>query len=129
MTMKHFEYIENLIMKETKITKEMLEKYRREDWVIDLDLARELEVVNDVKIMKEYEEKMKKEQEQTHAQGLTDEEIEQLQEIFSELTLNELKEDGEVEKDDEVEKEERIIVVPKPRERRRKRKIFQRRRK
>ena len=129
MTMKHFEYIENLIMKETKITKEMLEKYRREDWVMDLDLARELEVVNDVKIMKEYEEKMKKEQEQTHAQGLTDEEIEQLQEIFSELTLNELKEDGEVEKDDEVEKEERIIVVPKPRARRRKRKIFQRRRK
>ena len=59
MTMKHFEYIENLIVKETKITKEMLEKYRREDWIMDLELARELEVVNDVKIMKDYEEKMK----------------------------------------------------------------------
>lgn len=87
MTMKHFEYIENLIVKETKITKEMLEKYRREDWIMDLDLARELEVVNDVKIMKEYEEQTKKEEK--HSQGLSDEEVEQLQEIFAELTLNE----------------------------------------
>ena len=98
---------------------------------MDLEEARELEVVNDIKIMKDYEEKMKKEQEK--AQGLTDEEVEQLQELFAELTLNELKEDeeDEVEKEVEVEeeKEERIIVIPKPRERRRKRKIFQRRRK
>ena len=125
MTMKHFEYIENLIMKETKITKEMLEKYRREDWVMDVEEARALEVINDEKIMREYEEQQKKEKkEENHSQGLTDEEIEQLQEIFAELTLNEVKEDEEV----EIEKEERIIVVPKPRERRRKRKIFKRRR-
>lgn len=126
MTMKHFEYIENLIIKETKITKEMLEKYRREDWVMDLEEARELEVVNDVKIMKEYEQKMKKEQEQM--QGITDEELEQLQEIFAELTLNEVKEDKE-EIEEEVENERYKIVIPKPRERRRKRKIFKRRRK
>ena len=120
MTMKHFEYIENLIVKETKITKEMLEKYRKEDWIMDVEEARRLEVVNDEKIMREYEEQQKKEKkEENHSQGLTDEEIEQLQEIFAELTLNEDIDDIE---------EENAVVIPKPRQRR-KRRIFKRRRK
>lgn len=111
MTMKHFEYIENLIMKETKITKEMLEKYRKEDWVMDVEEARKLEVINDEKIMREYEEQQKKEKkEENHSQGLSNEEIEQLQEIFAELN-------GDI---DDIE-DDHATVVPKPRQRRRRR--------
>ena len=119
-TKQEFQFVKDMIIEKTRITKEELEKYDKEDLIMNLEEARDWGVINDLDVMKEYEEQQKKEQKESdHSQGLTDDEIEQLQEIFAELTLNEDIDDIE---------EEHAVVVPKPRQRR-KRRIFKRRRK
>ena len=44
------------MLEQTKVTQEMLDEYEEKDWLMDVKEARELEILNDEKLMKEYYE-------------------------------------------------------------------------
>ena len=47
---------QNIMLEQTKVTQEMLDEYEEKDWLMDVSEARELEILNDEKLMKEYYE-------------------------------------------------------------------------
>ena len=47
---------QNIMLEQTKVTQEMLDEYEEKDWLMDVKEARELEILNDEKLMKEYYE-------------------------------------------------------------------------
>lgn len=96
----------DIIVKETLVTEEMLEEYREKDWIMDIEEARKLRIVNDkylyekaMSVLQDLSEDDEKVEEEKEAKP-SKEEIEEVKEL-------EKKKDEKVEKEvEEIEKVE-----------------------
>ncbi len=96
----------DIIVKETLVTEEMLEEYREKDWIMDIEEARKLHIVNDkylyekaMSVLQDLSEDDEKVEEEKEAKP-SKEEIEEVKEL-------EKKKDEKVEKEvEEIEKVE-----------------------